>query len=236
MEFKLIRDNWDRQSIIEFDKYLSSIGNKESVPFEEKIVLSKHKIHGISAKILRQFAKEIIKGNFISFLNNMSGISYEFLIICGYVISLIRDFDLQIKYLNEYLKFASCWAETDIIKVKTKNNEEKLFNIAKNYISSGETFARRMGLVLLFGYVNNIIFVNRIFDILDSLLNEKEYYVNMAGAWLLAELFIKQRDITLNYFNDSKTNSFIINKAIQKCRDSYRVSATDKELLLSFKV
>ena len=57
----------------------------------------------------------------------------------------------------------------------------------------------------------------------------------MGLAWLLCEMFIKKREETINYLKNNNMNSFVINKMISKCRDSYRVSTADKEFLLSFK-
>ena len=57
----------------------------------------------------------------------------------------------------------------------------------------------------------------------------------MAIAWLLCELMIYNRDMTLKYLEHNNLNIFTINKAISKCRDSYRVSKEDKELLLNFR-
>ena len=65
--------------------------------------------------------------------------------------------------------------------------------------------------------------------------NEEEYYVNMCIAWFVAECFIKRRETTLKFLKTNKLNKFTINKAISKCRDSYRVSAEDKQMLLAFK-
>ena len=47
---------------------------------------------------------------------------------------------------------------------------------------------------------------------------------------------IKQRTMTLAYLNHHNLNKFTINKAVQKCRDSFRVSLEDKEMLLKFKM
>ena len=46
---------------------------------------------------------------------------------------------------------------------------------------------------------------------------------------------IYNRDKTLKYLEHNKLNKFTINKAISKCRDSFRISAQDKELLLKYK-
>ena len=53
----------------------------------------------------------------------------------------------------------------------------------------------------------------------------------MANAWLICECFVKCRKETLEFLKKHKLNTFTINKFISKCRDSYRVSNEDKELL-----
>ena len=65
--------------------------------------------------------------------------------------------------------------------------------------------------------------------------NEQEYYVNMMASWCLQQCMVIDREKTINYFKNNKTNKFVINKAISKCRDSLRISKDDKEFLLQFK-
>ena len=57
----------------------------------------------------------------------------------------------------------------------------------------------------------------------------------MIISWLVCELFIKQREKTIEFLKINKLNPFQINKAISKCRDSFRVSKEDKENLLEFR-
>ena len=57
----------------------------------------------------------------------------------------------------------------------------------------------------------------------------------MCIAWFVAECFVKNRNLTLEFLKENILNNFTINKAVQKCRDSFRVSSEDKEMLLSFK-
>ena len=61
------------------------------------------------------------------------------------------------------------------------------------------------------------------------------YYIKMAAAWALSVCFVKYRDLTWEAFASKTMNPWVQNKAIQKCRESYRVSAEDKELLKSLK-
>ena len=59
----------------------------------------------------------------------------------------------------------------------------------------------------------------------------KEYYVQMSVAWLISICYIKYPSITIKYIMNNKLDDFTHNKAIQKIRESYRVSKEDKEHL-----
>ena len=62
-------------------------------------------------------------------------------------------------------------------------------------------------------------------------IDGKGYYNDMAIAWLLSVAFVKNRDETFEYLNYDKLSNFTHNKTISKIRDSFRVSAEDKELV-----
>ena len=57
----------------------------------------------------------------------------------------------------------------------------------------------------------------------------------MAQAWLVAEVFIKFREAGLEFLQGDNMLPWTQNKAIQKIRESYRVSDADKELIKSLK-
>jgi hypothetical protein len=57
----------------------------------------------------------------------------------------------------------------------------------------------------------------------------------MAIAWFVAEAYANNREDTLEYINKSKLDNWTFNKAIQKIRESYRVSKEDKEMLNKMK-
>jgi len=58
----------------------------------------------------------------------------------------------------------------------------------------------------------------------------------MAKAWLVAELFTKFRNETLDYLQRDQLSVLAHNKAIQKARESLRVSSADKQLLSSMRL
>ena len=66
--------------------------------------------------------------------------------------------------------------------------------------------------------------------------SDERYYVQMGAAWAIAEMFIKQREITLAFLASKRAVKFIQNKAISKIRDSFRVSKAEKDALLKYKI
>ena len=232
----LIIDNWNNEEINSFDNYLYSLRREEKIDWTRNIVNTKMDLLAIILPDLKKMAKEIYKGNYISYLELMPHRYFESLITDAFLISLIKDYKIQIKYINKLSKYIDSWSVTDTLKFSIKNNEDVYLEYAKKLLKSKEPYTRRIGVRILFSFVNLNDYVDQIFSIIDTLKDEEEYYVNMAVAWLLCELMIKQRDKTIDYLKHHNLNKFTINKMISKCRDSYRVSNTDKEMLLKYRV
>ena len=66
-----------------------------------------------------------------------------------------------------------------------------------------------------------------------------EYYVDMAVAWLVATAMVKCRDKTVEYMQAEGRrilSKFAYNKALQKMRESLRVSKEDKQWTYTMKI
>ena len=78
-------------------------------------------------------------------------------------------------------------------------------------------------------------YVDEVIEKIDKIEN-KEYYVEMAMAWTLAEIGIKYNDKAMKYLKgDNNLDKFTFNKALQKMRESYRISNEQKEELKAMK-
>ncbi len=231
---KLVKEKWLKKDIEEYNKYLKSIKNEDKIEWTRNIVNTKMDVLAIKTNVLRDIAKEIMKGDYISFLEQNNHLYYESLVISGIIISNIKDFNLLKKYLYKYSLLIDSWASCDILSFKTKNKEEDYYNLALEYINYPLEFQKRLGISMLFPLVNDI-YIDRILSIIDSFTEASYYYVDMILAWLLCDSFIKERDKTLQFFKKNNANSFVINKAISKCHDSYRVTKEDKEMLKKYK-
>lgn len=228
----LNRKVWENKDINEFNKYLESLKKEEKIEFTKRIVNTNMDVLGIPIPELRKISNEILKGKYKSYLDLKNNKYYENTIINVCLINKIKDFKQKKHYLD--MLYIDNWSTCDTLTFNIKGLEKEYWNLAKEYIKSEDAFTRRVGIRILFSY-KKTDYVDSIFEIINELYDEQEYYVNMAVAWLTCELMIYNRDKTLKFLENHHLNKFTINKAISKCRDSFRISAEDKQLLLKYK-
>lgn len=228
---ELVKECWTKEDGKEFITYLETLKNAEKVEWTTNIVNTKMSVLAIKSPEIKALVKEIKKGDILSFLDLELDNYYENTLINGSLIASIKDFDVMKKYLDRYSRKIDNWASCDTLKFNVKNNEKNFMNLSEEYIRSNLPFVRRVGMLILFNFIENDKYIDEVYRRLNLFENETEYYVNMMNAWLVCELFIKRRDKTLEFLKNNKLNNFTINKAISKCRDSFRVSEEDKEFL-----
>lgn len=233
----LIKSEWKQSDTAEYKKYIESLSKgKEKGVWEQRIVNTSLPCLAVPSTEVDKIAREIFKGNYISYLDLWLWDNHTLTLIFGKILSKIKDFDTLEKYLITYSERADNWSTIDCLRFKfDKDNIPRFINLSKTLIKSSHTFSRRLALIILLKLTSVIDCTDVIFGMLNGLKNENEYYVNMAGAWLLAECMTKFREQTIPYYQTNSTNDFIINKSISKCRDSYRISKEDKDYLLRFK-
>lgn len=235
-DFQLVREDWNEEDIKPFLRYLYSFSKcADKAEWEQRIVNTKLRCIAVPSNVVTDIVRTVKKGNFLAFIDLFIEVwdNLTLVNILGKLICEIKDFAVFKTYLLNYAERVDNWASCDCLKFKCKAPREEYIRLSNQMLSNTKPFVRRIGLGVLFSKVP--AYIDEIFDALNSLQNETEYYVNMMGAWLLAECMIKMRDRTLEYFEHNSTNSFIINKAISKCRDSFRVSPQDKQYLLRYK-
>ena len=242
---QLIKERWTKEDGKAFQAYLLSFSKgEEKGAWEKRIVNTALPAIAVPCKQTDAIVRGIAKGNFLSFLDLGLWENHTNVIINGKLIGKIKDFNELKKRLIIYDQRVDNWAATDCIKFRfTAENKEKFYNLALDMLKDNtHTFVRRQGLILLLKLTVFHEFIGGILRAADSLKGETEYYVNMANAWLICECFARAREQTLAYLQCGvngngapRLNAFTINKAISKCRDSFRVSAEDKQALLRFK-
>ena len=239
-ETKIINNNitqpaeWNTKTYQLFVQYLITQKDEKYKKFHSSLVLnSKYEMIGIRVPIMRKIAKEIAKTNIEEFLKYAQNNYYEEIMIQGLVISHIKDEKIFNKYFKEYISKIDNWALCDTfcstIKIVEKH-EDKYFKEAVKMSLNKKEFISRIGLVMILDHFMNQKNLETIFDTLNKIESEK-FYINMAEAWLICEMYIRFPKETKIFMQKNNLNKFTHNKAISKIHDSYRVSKDEKEYL-----
>ena len=235
----MIPDVWNKQSYKAFVEYLISIKDSKYKEFHSSIVLnSKYEMIGIRVPIMKDIAKKIAKtSNIEDFLEYAQDKFYEEIMIQGLVISHIKDEKVFYKYFKKHINKIDNWALCDnfcsAIKIVEKY-EDKYFKEAVDMSLSDKEFISRVGLIIILSHFVSDKNLDTIFEALNKIKSDL-FYINMAEAWLVCELYIKHPNETKIFIKKNQLNKFTQNKAISKIHDSYRVSKEEKEVLKSYR-
>ena len=233
-KMELARKHWNKDGVLELENYLLSLSKgTEKGMWEQRITGTKLPCIAVPSTEVRKIVSGISKGNFLELINLWPWQNLTMAFIVGELISKIKDFNVMKPYLLKYAQKADSWAITDTIKFKPKNKTE-VFEFAKFLTTQKETFVRRQGVILMLKILDKDI-APQVLDYLNFFENEPEFYVNMAVAWVICECFIKNREATIKFLDKTTLKKEIINKAISKMRDSYRVAGEDKQMILKYK-
>lgn len=235
MEFKNIE--WNLKDYKNYEDYLFSLQDLDYQKFHSKITKTNYKIIGIRVPLMRKIADNIYKGNYLKYLESYDNNYYEEIFIRGIVISKIKNINILIKQMKEFVLKIDNWAICDSfcnsLKIVNKN-KDIFWNEILNFIKSDKEFVVRVGIILILNFYIEEKYLDKIFNIFDN-LNTDKYYINMAISWTICEMYIKYKDKTLKYMQKNKLNSFVQNKTISKIKDSYRISKEEKEYLNQLK-
>ena len=222
------------QDYNKFIEYLFSLKDDEYQKFNQKIVKTDN-IIGIRLPILKNIAKIIAKNEYLSFIKNNKHQYSEEIMLHGLVITYLKiDFNESIKLFDEYIKYIDSWATCDSVvmnyKIVKKNLDICLIKI-KEYLKSDKPFIKRVGIVLLFYYLNDD-YIDEVLKLINSIKSE-DYYVKMANAWLISICLVKYYDKTVKFLKSCQLDDWTYNKALKKAIESYRIK--DKEILRKMK-
>ena len=232
----MIPEVWNKDSYKEFINYLLSLKDDKYKEFNKSIVLnSKYEMIGIRVPIVKDIAKKI--KDIDEFLKYSGNTYHEEILLQGLVISRIKDEELFYKYYIEYIKKIDNWALCDTfcssIKIVRKY-EDKYYKESIKLSLGDKEFISRVGLVTILDHFINKENLDTIFNTLNS-INSDKFYINMAEAWLVCEIYTKYPVETLEFIKNNNLNKFTQNKSISKIRDSYRVSKEEKEELIKYR-
>lgn len=234
MEFK--KDIWTKEDIAPFMDYLASFSQAHKEDWGRRILNTKLPLFVLPTKQIQMIVKEIMKGNYRSFLDLRIFTHYETIAIYGMIVSKISSFSEMQQYLEIYKEQMENWAHCDLLNFShIKEYQNEFLTLSKEYRNSPLPFVRRLSLFILFLLIKEESYVIEALQALESIKVEENYYVIMMGGWLLSECFICYPKQTIEFIKTHEILPAILNKGIQKCRESNRLTQTQKDDLLIYK-
>ena len=212
--------------------------DKQFDEFNNKIINSGVATIGCKIPFLRKVAKSIT----LSEVENFPVHQYfEVDLLRGVVVSTSRlPFAEKSAHLLEFANDIENWAVCDCSTVKVPKSERELyFDFFANLLPNEQPFVCRYGVVNFLSNYLDEEHIDKVFSKLATITQWGHYYVDMGVAWLVATAMAKCRDKTVAYMQSdgrSVLNKFTYNKALQKMRESFRVSPEDKQWTYTMKM
>ena len=200
------------------------------------------RILGVRTPALRALARRLVREHqdeVRAFLATLPHDTYDEMNLHGELIGRIaKTPDEAFALLDAFLPHVDNWATCDIIRVPALERDlPAALGHIRAWIDSEPEYAVRFGVVQLM-----TLFLGDAFDPaqleLVAAIERPEHYVNMARAWYFSFALIRQPEATLPLFElrPPALDAWTHNKALQKARESRRVSPEQKAFLQSLKV
>lgn len=195
---------------------------------------------GVRMPALRLIAKEIIRtDDWRGFLEaSRSHPVFEIRMLHAMVLGGARcDIAEKIALTDAFLPGVSDWGICDALCSSFKPRKcerEALFSFVRDCAESDIEFRKRFGLVMLMSYFREEPWLPQVMAVYRGFHHEG-YYARMGAAWGLATLWLYDREGALAILRENLWDDFTHNKAIQKLRESYRISDADKALAQSLR-
>ena len=210
--------------------------------FQKKLIptMDPEKIIGVRTPELRKLAKQLYKDPEMNeataeFLAGLPHDYFDENQLHAFLISEEKDFDRCMELTEEFLPYIDNWATCDQLSPKVfRKNKDRLLLHIKKWLESDRTYTVRFAIGMLMQH-----FLDEDFDTeypeLVAEVRSDEYYVNMMIAWYFATALAKQYETAIRFIERQRLDVWTHNKAIQKARESYRITPEQKDYLKQLK-
>ena len=194
------------------------------------------RVIGVRTPILRKMAKELAgTPEAEEFLLELPHTYYEENNLHAFLVEQIKDYNLCISAIDTFLPYVDNWSTCDGWSPKVlKKHPDELLTKIKAWMDDEHPYTVRFGIGMLQRYFLDERFAPEYLEWVAAIRRE-EYYVKMMVAWYFATALAKQYEATIPLLEQRCLPVWEHNKAIQKARESYRVSREHKVYLNTLK-
>lgn len=194
---------------------------------------------GVRLPYLRKIAKQIVKKDWLSYIEDDNEIYFEEVMLKGMVIGYLGGYDIEeiLKYIADFIPKINNWSVCDSFCVGlkiTNRNQERVWEFLKPYLCSDKEFEVRFAVVMMINFYIDDDYVKLVLKELDN-INHDGYYVKMAVAWAISISYIKFEELTLDYLKNNNLDDYTYNKSLQKICESLKVDKATKDVIKGMK-
>lgn len=187
--------------------------------------IEKDTIIGVRMGDLRRLAREIRKEETLDIFNEAKFYyREEKLLYALCIFKMSESFDAAMNALDKFLPYIDSWEVTDLIAgelIIKEVQREKAFQKALSYVHSYDEYTIRLGLVIMNKKYNDESHIDKIIDAIKN-ITLNTYYVNMAVAWLLCELYFTNKAKVDEFLSSEAISTEIKKMTRQKIRESLK--------------
>lgn len=217
---------------------LFGLQDTEYRDFQAKLIpnIAADSVIGVRTPALRKLAKTFGKTEeAAAFLNELPHRYFDENQLHAFLISEMKDFDAVLETLERFLPYVDNWATCDQLSPKVfGKHTDKLLAYIQKWMQSDRTYTVRFGIGMLMRWYLDEHFQPEYLRWVAAIRSE-EYYINMMIAWYFATALAKQYEAALPFIEQNALAEWTHNKAIQKARESFRVSDEHKAYLQMLK-
>ncbi|MDE7216067.1 MAG: DNA alkylation repair protein [Clostridia bacterium] len=211
----------------ELQSFIEENSDEEYRKFHSRLTRSKYFLNGVRVPVLRAYGKTLAKRDDVTDFLQSKSECYEAVMLKGIALSYILkkgedNFDL----LEDFLLEIDDWAVCDVSCGGLKRKDPFYFNKCISYAKSQHIWTARWGIV---AFMTN--FCDRTEELRQIAYNivAKDYYIDMALAWLIQVLCVKNREVAEELLASEKISDTVKKMAVRKIKDSFRISEQDKK-------
>lgn len=137
----------------------------------------------------------------------------------------LKTVEERMAFIHNNLLFSDWWHTDQLIGYVSDLDFDTALQYAAGYVHSEDPFIRRWGYVLFISKLCR----GHAAQLLPLTHDDEHYTVQMAQAWLVAELAVFEPEAVYRWFAENDLKYNINGKAIQKICDSFRICDEWKE-------
>ena len=219
---------------------LESLADPTYKAFNESLLPGVETAYGIRLPQMRQVAKTLLRQDPVGFLEHFQPNCYEETQLRGLVIGGMKlPWEEKCPLVEDFLPRIDNWAVCDTfcgsLKPRSPQDVPLMWEFLKPLYACDEEYKARFAAVMQLSHFVDAAHLEEGLGLLGQ-VRHPGYYAKMAVAWALSVWFVKFPQETESLLAQRAFDPWVQNKAIQKVRESRRVSKEDKDRLLSYKL